>query len=67
MEQEAVLAEMQALLASLKSTLSDEGLGQRGPAADARSGASAIENPSRQLACDLLPDNRALRRFLLMV
>ncbi|RXZ38786.1 hypothetical protein D9O50_04615 [Oxalobacteraceae bacterium CAVE-383] len=66
MEHEVVLAEMQALLASLKSTLSEEsGLESN---VDAGPPTKIPEdNQSRQISCDLLPDHRALRRFVLLV
>lgn len=67
MEHDAVMAEMQALLASLKSTLSSEAGLDPAFDADPQKGGSSTGKQSRQLSGDLLPDCRSLRRYSLMV
>ncbi|HEY4318367.1 MAG TPA: hypothetical protein VGN04_12260 [Herbaspirillum sp.] len=66
MEHEAMLAEMQALLASLKS-LSEPGEGDVNIDATPPPDLSSASRPARQHSRDLLPDHRSLRRFILMV
>ena len=61
------MAEMQALLASLKSTLSRESSMESAFDSEPKKEMPPTGKQPRQLASDLLPDCRSLRRFTLMV
>jgi hypothetical protein len=63
MEQENAVAEIQALLASLKSSLAASGE----PVDDAQPISAGAEKKIARPSGDLLPDHRALRRFILLV
>jgi hypothetical protein len=64
MDQDNVAAEIQALLASLKSSLAggSDIAGGASPASAASPGTDGYSQPA-----DLLPNPRSLRRFLLMI
>ncbi|HEY4072079.1 MAG TPA: hypothetical protein VGM52_03150 [Herbaspirillum sp.] len=64
MDQDIVAAEIQALLASLKSSLAggSNNAGSTSPASAASAGTDGYSQPA-----DLLPSPRSLRRFLLMI